>query len=81
MWLKGDHYMAKTQTSKKKVTVKESKEGKPYLAFELFKGREIPDIERSNVGFFLKDGTDIKEAKQLAQAMNDKIEYFYMTKF
>jgi|TARA_B110000483_G_scaffold214516_1_gene264426 hypothetical protein len=73
--------MAKAQTSKKKVTVKESMEGKPYLAFELCKGKEIPDLERANIGFFLKDGIDIKEAKQLAQAMNDKIEYFYMTKF
>lgn len=73
--------MAKAQTSKKKVTVKESMEGKPYLAFELFKGREIPDFERSNIGFFLKDGTDIEDARKLARAINDKIESFYLIKF
>lgn len=73
--------MAKAQTSKKKVTVKESMEGKPYLAFELFKGKEIPDLERSNIGFFLKDGTDIEDARKLARAMNAQIDSFYQIKY
>jgi hypothetical protein len=70
-----------TNTSKHKVTVKESVEGKPYLAFELLEGNEIPIIKDSNIGFFLEEGTSYEEAKELAGSINEKLSCLYITSF
>ena len=69
----------KTNTSKQKVTVKEFGNGKPYLAFELLEGDEIPSLIDANVGFYLKEGTSYEEAEELARAINSKLSSMYVT--
>jgi len=71
--------VATTYTSRQKITVKKSAEGKLYLAFELLEGNEIPILEKSNIGFFLDEGTSYEEAQILANSINEKLASLYVT--
>jgi len=70
--------MAVTHKGQHIVTVKEAN-GKVFLAFELLDGKEIPVLLNSNIGLFLNDNTSYKEAQNIANTINSKLEGLFIT--
>lgn len=53
--------------------VKEFPNGQPWLVLELLTGPGLSILERGFLGFDLKEGTTLTQAKELAERLNDAI--------
>ena len=70
--------MEKTQRGEYKFTTKEYSEGTPWIAAEPL-GNIINFPGDGFLGFDLKRGTDLNEAKEIAKFMNDNLSAISLT--
>lgn len=66
-----------TERGEFRFTVKESHNGKPWIAFEPAGSRLIS--VKGMLGFDLKDGATLDDAKEIARYMNENIRTLSLT--
>lgn len=59
-----------TERAEHTFTVKEFEDGTPWVALELHKAPELPILERGFLGFDLRPGTTLEQARELANHLN-----------
>jgi hypothetical protein len=62
----------KTDRSACRFTVQQARDGKPFLAVQLYRDT-IPVLREVSFGFDLLRGTQVEEAKKLAEMLNEHV--------
>ena len=73
--------MAVTYQGTYRAEVKEGPENEPVIVFEVSDGEPIPDLKGEVIGIHLKPGVSIKDAENLAHAINQHMSSFFLTSF
>lgn len=68
-----------TKRSEVTFTVKEFESGQPWIALEILRGDVTPKDLGGLVGFDLKQGTSLEDAKEIARYLREKIERISLT--
>ena len=72
--------MSKTERAKFAFTVKKYYDGKPWIALEPYEG-SIERFDNGLLGFDLSEGTDINQAKEIANYLNKNLTKLTLTTF
>ena len=68
----------KTDRSACRFTVQQAKDGKPFLAVHLYRDT-IPVLRELSFGFDLLRGTQVEDAKKLAEMLNEQVLDMFVT--
>ena len=68
----------KTDRSACRFTVQQARDGKPFLAVHLYRDT-IPVLREVSFGFDLLRGTQVEEAKKLAEMLNEHVLEMFVT--
>jgi len=68
----------KTDRSACRFTVQQAKDGKPFLAVHLYRDT-IPVLREVLFGFDLLRGTQVEDAKKLAEMLNEQVLGMFVT--
>lgn len=67
----------KTERSNCHFAVQRASDGKPILVVQLY--QEIPMLKEVLLGFDLLGGTQLEQAKELAEMLNERVLDFFVT--
>src|ERR1035437_5893884 len=68
----------KTDRSACRFTVQQAKDGKPFIAVQLYRDT-IPVLREVSFGFDLLRGTQVEDAKKLAEMLNEQVLEMFVT--
>ena len=68
----------KTDRSACRFTVQQAKDGKPFIAVQLYRDT-IPVLREVSFGFDLLRGTQVEDAKKLAEMLNEQVLDMFVT--
>ena len=68
----------KTDRSACRFTVQQSKDGMPFIAVQLYRDT-IPALREVSFGFDLLRGTQVEDAKRLAEMLNEQVLDMFAT--
>jgi hypothetical protein len=68
----------KTDRSTCRFTVQQARDGKPFLVVQLYRDT-IPLLRDVSFGFELLRGTQVEEAKKLAEMLNERVLGMFVT--
>jgi len=68
----------KTDRSACRFTVEQARDGKPFLAVQLYRDT-IPVLREVSFGFDLLRGTQVEDAKKLAEMLNEQVLDMFVT--
>ena len=71
--------MSKTSRAEYRYIVKEFEDGTPWIMCEVYQGDDLPLPGSSFLGFDLREGTTLSEAKEIARFMEANLRFMNMT--